>query len=78
MKKTVINKLGNKVQRYIERANTRRLLTDKADAVYSDSSYVIYKDADEDIYYLADNSKDTPYEIGNVQELNEYLESEEV
>lgn len=78
MKKTVINKLGHKVQKYIERAETRYLLSDKADAVYSDSSYVIYKDSDEDIYYLADNGKDTPYEIGNAQDLNEYLENEEV
>ena len=75
MTKTIINNLGQEKKRNIERANTRGLLSEKADATYTNSSFVIYKDSD-DIYYIADNCNDTPHEIGTAQDLNEYLESE--
>ena len=48
-------------------------LTEKAFAVYSDSSFTFYNDGER--FFVADNPSSAPVEIGTNKDVNEFLES---
>lgn len=48
-------------------------LTEKAYAVYSDSSFTFYKDGER--FFVADNPSSAPVELGTIKDVNEFLES---
>ena len=50
----------------------RNELSEAADKVYTNSSFVFYKD-EKDIFYCSDNGKSKPYEIGTLEDVEEYL-----
>lgn len=49
-------------------------LTNKAYGVYSDSSFTFYCDSKGN-YYYADNPNSNPMELGNINKVNQFLES---
>lgn len=48
-------------------------LTSKAFAVYSDSSFTFWKDAD-GTFYMSDNPNSEKVECGSVEDVNTFLE----
>jgi|GEM_PF-1521992 len=46
-------------------------LSEEAFRVYSDSSFAFYKSGD--AFYVADNSSDEPWELGTLEDVEEYL-----
>lgn len=51
---------------------TYKDLSEKAFGVYSNSDFTFYVDS-ENLYFLADNQNATPYEIGTIADVEEYL-----
>lgn len=47
-------------------------LTEKAFAVYSDSSFAFWKDGD--TFFYSDNPNSTKIELGTLEDVNEFLE----
>ena len=47
-------------------------LTEKAFAVYSDSSFAFWKDGDR--FFYSDNPKSQKVELGTLEDVNEFLE----
>lgn len=48
-------------------------LTEKAFAVYSDSSFTFWKDAE--TFFYSDNPNSQKVELGTLEDVNEFLES---
>lgn len=48
-------------------------LTEKAFTVYSDSSFVFWKDAN-GTFYRSDNLNSEKVEVGSIEDVNEFLE----
>lgn len=48
-------------------------LTEKAFAVYSDSSFAFWKDAN-GTFYRSDNLNSENVEVGSIEDVNEFLE----
>lgn len=46
-------------------------LSEKAMAVYSDSSFTFYKK--NDLFFVADNENSEPYELGTLEDVEEFL-----
>lgn len=47
-------------------------LTEKAFAVYSDSSFTFWKDGD--VFFYSDNPNSQQVELGTLEDVNEFLE----
>ena len=48
-------------------------LTEKAFAIYSDSSFAFWKDAN-GTFYRSDNPNSEKVEVGTIEDVNEFLE----
>lgn len=46
-------------------------LSDKAFNIYSNSSFTFYKD--KETFFVGYNSTDTPFELGNIKDVEEFL-----
>lgn len=69
----VRNRVGIETNIELKRVEFRGELSNIADRVYSDSSFVFYQDSD-GFYYCADSASATPYYIGNIEDVNKNLE----
>lgn len=61
------------MKRSYKKIEFRNELSEKAFEIYSNSSFVFYKYNDENCYLCADMQGAFPYEIGTLQDVEEYL-----
>lgn len=67
------DKMNREINVDLKKVEFRGELSNIADRVYSDSSFVFYKDEDSN-YYAGDNGSDTPRFIGDLNAVNAQLE----
>lgn len=67
------NRVGIETNIELKRVEFRRELSEVADRVYTNSSFVFYQDND-GFYYGADSAGVIPYYIGDIEAVNKNLE----